>query len=426
MAQPSAQGTAAPPSPAAAHIASAKQAQQKRDLAGAVAEYRLAVEADPDNADAHSGFISATQSFEYDKAGLGKAETTAERRTALYGGRTAAAKTLADFYAALDARHPTSAAVKWAMGRVDSDAPDKAEAYYRKAIALDPHFARAYLDIGRLALEADDRGKAAEFLGKASECEPANDYYAYLAATARKTIDRSQYLRAIDTLIQRFAKSAWAARGLADSAVGSAPADAVQRLERMRREFPDTFKEGYAPRLFDAYLSAGAAVRASEFASAQLASAPAGRQQDQWKARVAYGDAIVEARRLMEAGKSAEVRAFVDKTIAAQSQSGTDRKRLDIIWASAASAAGDHAAALDRLIDMVAAAPTAEGRAELEKCRIAAKRTPDDVERAVWERRTKTAQAMADFTLGRLDTGAKVHLGDLRGKVVLVNFWFPG
>ncbi len=69
-------------------------------------------------------------------------------------------------------------------------------------------------------------------------------------------------------------------------------------------------------------------------------------------------------------------------------------------------------------------------RGSLRSSRIRFPRPVDDdaalVERAVWERRTNTAKAMADFTLTRLDTGAKVHLADLGGKVVLVNFWFPG
>ncbi len=423
-AQSGTQSGGRPTSPAAVHIDAAKQAQQKRELARAVAEYRLAVEADPDNADAHAGFISALQSLEYGKAGLDKAQTTAERRTAFYAGRVAAEKMLSECYRALEAQYPRKAAVQWALGRIHGEDPARAEASYRKAVALDPGFARAYLEIGRLAQQADDRAKAAAFYRKASQADAASDYDAYLYATSLKPIDRGQFATAVEELLGRFPKSEWAARALADSAEQVSPTERVQRYERLQRDFPDSFR-GYATVLFAAYVSAGSLGRATEFARARLALTSASGEQDQWKRRVAYAEAVAEARRLQAEAKPAEACAFIDKTLAEQSPEPADSERLQLIWADAARVGGNRAAAIERLVDVYAARPTREVAVQLDTYRASAKRTLEEIDRAIWDRRTKMATPMADFELARLDTGAKVHLADLRGKVVLVNFWFP-
>ena len=55
----------------------------------------------------------------------------------------------------------------------------------------------------------------------------------------------------------------------------------------------------------------------------------------------------------------------------------------------------------------------------------AAGRSPAETDAAVWAARDARAKPAADFTLTSLD-GKPVSFSSLRGKVVLLNFWFPG
>lgn len=52
-------------------------------------------------------------------------------------------------------------------------------------------------------------------------------------------------------------------------------------------------------------------------------------------------------------------------------------------------------------------------------------KTPAQVDDELWARVSASAKPFKDFTLTRFDNGKKLTLSSLRGKVVLVNFWFP-
>lgn len=86
---------------------------------------------------------------------------------------------------------------------------------------------------------------------------------------------------------------------------------------------------------------------------------------------------------------------------------------------------GDRASALDALVHAVAAWPTRETREAMLAAAKEAGKSADDAENLVVRAREASAYPAPDFTLDVLG-GGRVTLSELRGKVVLVNFWFPG
>lgn len=86
---------------------------------------------------------------------------------------------------------------------------------------------------------------------------------------------------------------------------------------------------------------------------------------------------------------------------------------------------GDSSQAYDAYIQAVAVAPSPESLQGLAAAVQAAKRTQAEADAAVWAIRDKAARPASEFTLAALD-GGQVSLSDYRGKVVLLNFWFPG
>jgi tetratricopeptide (TPR) repeat protein len=86
---------------------------------------------------------------------------------------------------------------------------------------------------------------------------------------------------------------------------------------------------------------------------------------------------------------------------------------------------GNTAKAYEALTRAVAVSPTPEANASLAEAAKAAGRTTAEAEAAVWSVRDAAAKPAADFTLTSLD-GKEVSLASYKGKVVLLNFWFPG
>lgn len=86
---------------------------------------------------------------------------------------------------------------------------------------------------------------------------------------------------------------------------------------------------------------------------------------------------------------------------------------------------GDSAKAFDAYVRAVAAEPTPERSKALADVAKALGRTDADTKAAVWAARDTFAKPAAEFTLPALD-GTATSLASYRGKVVLLNFWFPG
>lgn len=86
---------------------------------------------------------------------------------------------------------------------------------------------------------------------------------------------------------------------------------------------------------------------------------------------------------------------------------------------------GNTAKVYEATVRAVAASPTPEMEARLVEVAKAAGKTEGEATAAVWATRDAVAKPAPDFTLMGLD-GVPLTLSSLRGKVVLLTFWFPG
>jgi len=80
--------------------------------------------------------------------------------------------------------------------------------------------------------------------------------------------------------------------------------------------------------------------------------------------------------------------------------------------------------AIDALLDVVAISLNAEAMAQLEATYVEKKGDRTGLEELVSERRRNAVRPSTDFRMNSL-TEEEVSLSDFRGKVVLLNFWFP-
>lgn len=85
---------------------------------------------------------------------------------------------------------------------------------------------------------------------------------------------------------------------------------------------------------------------------------------------------------------------------------------------------GEKGKAFEAATRAVALRPLPASRERLAAAALAAGKSPAEVETAVWASRDAMAKPAAEFTLSSL-SGGTVSLSSLRGKVVLLTFWFP-
>jgi Tfp pilus assembly protein PilF len=86
---------------------------------------------------------------------------------------------------------------------------------------------------------------------------------------------------------------------------------------------------------------------------------------------------------------------------------------------------GDPAKAYAAIVRAVAVEPSAKYEKMLAEAAAASGKTKEAAESEVWALRDASARPASDFTLTSLE-GKPVSLASYRGKVVLLNFWFPG
>ncbi len=409
--------------PSARHLAAAVGAVKKRDYTTAAVEYRAAIDLEPTSVAAHTGYILAVQSREYERAGLYTADTTAQRRVAMDAARVSAARELGPAYQGWASRFPTSAAVEWGLGRIHEEEPVLAASHDQKAVALDPRFARAWIDLGRLAQEGDARRQARDDFRRAAEAEPTSDYNAYMWVMATRPVDAGEYRRAADDLARRFPASDWAARALASTAeLAETPAARIEILERVRTAFAGTPNGSAATRsVFELQLGLDP-LRAADIARSALAASVNESDRTTWQGLAAFARQLADARALLSSSRAEDARRLLADTRPPKSLGTT---ALALMRAEAADAAGDSAAAYAELLQLVAANQrTRDHEARLVACGRKLGKTAGAIENDIWAARTKNAGAAKDFTLATY-AGTKVSLADFRGKVVLLNFWFP-
>jgi hypothetical protein len=98
---------------------------------------------------------------------------------------------------------------------------------------------------------------------------------------------------------------------------------------------------------------------------------------------------------------------------------------LTIAKANAVAGAGDTQAAYQLTTEAFASAPTEQVRRAAERFGAAAHRSAFEVAADLRERLQRGADLAPDFALPTCSDGRTVSLSELRGKVVLLNFWFP-
>jgi tetratricopeptide (TPR) repeat protein/plasmid stability protein len=378
---------------------SARKASQS---AQALDGFRRAIERDPTFVEAHEGFIRESRRW---------SSTTKEMTAA----------SLTTVYLDWTKQAPENPVYHWGLGRTLDDLNEAAEAY-RRAVTLDPGFARAWFDRGTNAELRGDRRLYVECVRRASEAAPDDTAYRSLYAWAVRADDPALADRALDDVAARHPVTEDVGKALYWRAYFATTPDeraakfthAIERLSGTgNRWFESAARELVLLRLTDDPFAAQTVLRSA------LREKPA----DQWLVSlVPTVDAMAKARTSIDRGRFTEAKAALD---AVGSPVGMAATAFSLMRVQVENGLGEVRSGYDRLIAMMASEPDDGVRSKLSRQAARLGRSADRVARDIREARVRRSHVVPDFQFPDVRTGAPVRLSDLRGKVVLLSFWFP-
>lgn len=224
------------------------------------------------------------------------------------------------------------------------------------------------------------------------------------------------------------------------------PAEKGALVERFRRDFPSQWKPSLLANrdLFAWYFSRepekGLAFAHEMLAAAgrllpanwlpaldlagELSMIPGSELKGFWQRITDYAQAIVDAQSLIREKKGAEALARLEKVRTPLTVE--DLPQLTLVRAEAVAVSGDVPKAYEMLATELERDLVADYQEAIVRYGTMVGKSAEQVDAEIWTRRLAKAETFKEFDLSRLGGGKHVKLSDLGGKVVLVDFWFPG
>lgn len=412
---------------ARAAMAAGDAARNKIDLGGAIANYKKAITLDPDFAEAQKqyAFYQPMRSLwpalmnhrKLTKAEMGKLEAQVKQRR----------QAMIREYQELATRHPDRAVYPFVLAQffLESDL-FRSERYCHRAVQIDPRFAEGYACLAQIAVLGSDHAKAVEFERKAMQLDPTN---ADLAASYLVMIkdDPAAFQAAAKQLTRRFPHSAAIFYDLYVDASRREPTSArIDALEQLRRDLPSggsQTSESIDTDLFRYYVGTDLQKALAIVQEGLRAATKDQSSTKEWKKRETYVAGLLKAQSQIQAGQANAALKVLESV---QDQKGEETARTwYLLRAQALAGVGRAAEAVELLRDDFAAQPSDVVLHALTNYGAKLGKTKGEIYNGVWTALKAKAKPAPDFTLQRFDNGKPVSLSGYKGKVVIVDFWYP-
>ena len=403
------------------------QAYQERNLEEAVAHYRAAIELNPNNSKAHKQFIWAFQD-------LGRSEIGAEldedaRDAAMKAAGDASFENLLAVYEEWSQDFSEVAAYKWALGQLYMYRDyGKVRQYTNEAIALDPGLADGYSTLALIADVSGDKERELEFLRKAVEAAPDSPDKAFYYAARVNQIDPKLGRTKSLEVAERFPESERGAQALYWLAYRTEERDEqIALFERLRATYPPedfSWSASGMTLLADLYSESQPekALALAEQMVAATAEDPDGWGAGIWNDRLTFQRNVVKGNELIADGQYQQAMELLqDTTIPRYANANVFHETK----AKALDGAGRTVEAYEYLLRQAAKEPT--DRVWAATLVYAKKLEKDDktTRAEIRDVLEGDAEQIEDYSFERYDNGERVSLSDFKGKVVLLNFWYP-
>jgi thiol-disulfide isomerase/thioredoxin len=402
----------------------AEDARKKQDYANAVAFYRKAIELDPEFAEAHEKFRFASNQAAIANLKSDLPEDEKYKQWELLIEKTR--KELIVVYEGRANKNPRVASYQWMLGQLyELTNYEKAKRHLLNAVRLDPKFARAYSALATISDVWGDEKKQFEYLKKASEAAPDNPsnafYYAYAFKHSNPVLFRQKSIE----VAERFHNDERGAQALYWLGYETDKIEEkIAILERLKSAFPPekfSWSESGMQGLFEAYSKTNPqkALALAEELNKILKDE---RNKKTWQERANYQQNLLRARAFISEKKYAEAAALLEKT---NPPRFINVEALHLAKAEALDGAGQTDKAYEGILKLVTSDPTDALRGALAKYGDKLGKTAGQVRADVRQALEAKAKPVKDFSFPRYGDEKQVKLSDYRGKVVLLNFWYP-
>lgn len=404
-----------------------ERAFRERNVADAVTHFRTAIELDPNNTQAHRMFIFAFQD-------LGRSEISAELDEA---ARNAAMKVAADesfeellaVYREWSQDSSNIAAYKWAIGQLYMYRDyDKVRQYTNEALALDPGLSDGYSTLALIADVSGDKERELELLKKAVETAPDSPDKAFYYASRLNQSDPPLGRRKSLEVAERFPESERGAQSLYWLAFKTEDRDEqISLYERLRTAYPPEefdWSASAMTMLADLYSESepDKALAIAQQMVAATAEEPDGWGATIWNERLAFQENVIRANEQIADEQYQQAVELLEETTIPRF---TNANVFHETRARALDGAGRTVEAYEYLLRLAAKEPT--DRVWAATLVYADKLGKDDrtIRAEIRDVLEEGAEGIKDYSFERYDNGEWVSLSDFRGKVVLLNFWYP-
>lgn len=414
-------------SPAAkAEFDNGKKLEITNDWEQAALAYKRAWTIDPNFADAHDAYSWARQRQALgDISKLGK--MTPDERKALHERTKAMDDAVLKEYDDLMRANPKAPIYKWAQAQHYNESNiDLQGKLCRETVEMDPQFTPGYRCLAIVSGVRGDFDVAADSWRHVMAIDGESpELWLRLARSEREV--PAKYKALTEELIAHLPNTDTAAQALEMWAESLPVTERIAAFERLIAEYPpQKFKSTVdgAMWLFslydDLYDTNGSPGKAGALAHKMAEALP---QDKEWQAKVAYCDTLAAVGK--KRTNAADTRTDLELLKTVKVPSYVSKQRLLLATAKAQDSAGQLATAYGDLLTAHAATPGPKLEPALYDYGKRLGKDAATVDKEISALRTAAAKPTTPFSLESFIDGKQVSLSDFKGKVVLLDFWFP-
>ena len=407
----------------------AKAAERKGDFNAAADAYDRILELDPHNYQAHLGLAnigkqSLMRTYQA-KPGFGSDEKLMKELSDKLQADSEAKQAK---YEKLAKENPNKAVYQLVLASNNAYEPVKMQYHLYEAQRLEPGNVDVLRQVAQFEKLKGNNTRAHEIYKKISSLDPRDENAAFAYYYSLSDVDYQQFRAKAPEFLKRFPESDRGAHLLYEIASKGSEADKAANLERLRTAFPPEKNQTSMSAMSDLFVTYlhRSPEKALSFAREILAITPeAGKKE--WQGHIDSLTTYQDAESLIKAKRFADALSVLGK---AKPATGSRASREMTTWgnilrARAEAANGQPAAAYDGLTSFYIKSPSDEVRRELAAIGRQLGKNETQIEADVQTGVAELATPFRDFSLALYDQDKNVSLVDYRGKVVLLNFWYP-